>query len=602
MERDLDIISLDDAPTLAHAFHERVLRTPDRVAWRDWRNGGWTDHSWRDSQDAVALWQNRMLADTLQPGDRIGILCGNRWEWVLADQAAQGLGLVSVPLYTNDRAENIGWILQDAGVRWLLVETAEQWERLQPIRKQLQTLSRIVTLEPVSSEPPQVMTLNNWLAPARALQPLPDYILEPGDPMSLATIVYTSGTTGRPKGVMLSHHNILWDLHAALKRVPAYPSDLFLSFLPLSHTLERTGGYYLPLVSGSTVAFSRSVAQLADDLLEIRPTVMISVPRIFERVYSKITAKIVSESKLKQRLFHRAVALGWQRFEWQQGRAKWSPGLLLQPLLDRLVGSKIRAKLGGRLRLTVCGGAPLGEEVARLFIGLGIPILQGYGLTETSPVISVNTLEDNLPSSVGRPLPGVEVYIGDKDELLTRSPAVMLGYWNNPEATARMIDEDGWLHTGDQVAIDQQGHIRITGRLKEIIVLANGEKVPPADMENAIALDELIDQVMVIGEGRPYLSALVVPNPDALQEIARELDLDPANHAIYEAEPVKELLMEHIEQRTQGFPGYARIRQVAIVAQPWTPDNGLMTPTLKLRRDRILQQCHDLEEKLYAGH
>ncbi len=602
MERKQDIISLEAAPTLAHVFHERVLRTPDRVAWRDWRDGRWTDHTWAESQAEVACWQHAMQADGLQPGERIAILCGNRWEWALCDQAAQGLGLVTVPLYTNDRAENIGWILQDAGIRWLFVEKAEHWERLQEIRDTLEGLTRIVTGERVAGELPNVIDLEAWLTPARTLPTPPEYVLDPGAPGTLATIVYTSGTTGRPKGVMLCHHNILWDIHAALKRVPVYPDDLLLSFLPLSHTLERTAGYYLPIVTGSTVAFSRGIPQLADDLVAVKPTLMISVPRIFERVYGRITAKVAEESTLKQRLFQRAVDLGWRHFEWRQGRARWSPALLLRPLLDRLVGRKIRARLGGRLRFTVCGGAALGEDVARLFIGLGVPILQGYGLTETSPVIAVNTLEDNLPSSVGRALPGIEVRVGEQDELLTRSPAVMLGYWNNPQATNRIIDADGWLHTGDQVAIDERGHIRITGRIKEIIVLSNGEKVPPADMENAIALDELIDQVMVIGEGKPYLSALVVPNPEALEKVARELHLDPANEALYDDEHLREVLMEHIEERTRSFPGYARIRQIAVLPQPWTPDNGLMTPTLKLRRERILQQCHDLTERLYAGH
>ncbi|BAN69069.1 AMP-dependent synthetase/ligase [endosymbiont of unidentified scaly snail isolate Monju] len=602
MEREQDIISLEAAPTLAHAFHERVLRTPDQVAWRDWRDWRWTDHTWAESQAEVALWQHAMQADGLQPGERIAILCSNRWEWVLCDQAAQGLGLVSVPLYTNDRAENIGWILKDAGVRWLFLEKAEHWERLQEIRDRLGTLTRIVTGERVEDELPNVIDLDAWLTPARTLPTPPEYVLDPGAPGSLAGIVYTSGTTGRPKGVMLCHHNILWEIHAALQQVPVYPQDMLLSFLPLSHTLERTAGYYLPIVAGTPVTFSRGIPQLADDLAMVKPTLMISVPRIFERVYGRISARVDEGSVLKQWLFHEAVKLGWRRFEWQQGRARWTPGLLLHPLLDHLVGRKIRERLGGRLRFTVCGGAALGEDVARLFIGLGVPILQGYGLTETSPVIAVNTLEDNLPVSVGRALPGIEVRTGENNELLTRSPAVMLGYWNNPEATARIIDDEGWLHTGDQVAIDEQGHIRITGRIKEIIVLSNGEKVPPADMENAIALDELIDQVMVIGEGRPYLSALVVPNPEALEKVARELHLDPANQAIYDDEYLREVLMEHIEERTRDFPGYARIRQIAILDHPWIPDNGLMTPTLKLRRDRILQQCHDLMENLYAGH
>ena len=351
MEREQDIISLEAAPTLAHAFHELVLRTPDQVAWRDWRDwrdGRWTDHTWAESQAEVALWQHAMQADGLQPGERIAILCSNRWEWVLCDQAAQGLGLVSVPLYTNDRAENIGWILKDAGVRWLFLEKAEHWERLQEIRDRLGTLTRIVTGERVEDELPNVIDLDAWLTPARTLPTPPEYVLDPGAPGSLATIVYTSGTTGRPKGMMLCHHNILWDIHAALQQVPVYPQDMLLSFLPLSHTLERTAGYYLPIVAGTPVTFSRGIPQLADDLAMVKPTLMISVPRIFERVYGRISAKVDEGSVLKQWLFHEAVKLGWRRFEWQQGRARWTPGLLLHAPAARPPGRSQDSGAPGR--------------------------------------------------------------------------------------------------------------------------------------------------------------------------------------------------------------------------------------------------------------
>ena len=602
MEREQDLISLDTAPTLAEVFHERVLRTPNATAYHDYRAGRWQDFSWQETQDEVALWQNRMLDDGLQAGDRIAIMSSNNWDWVVCDQAAQGLGLVSVPIYTNDRADNIAWILADSGARWLLVENVAQWRQLEDIQELLLKLQRIVTLEPVNSHMLNVQLVHDWLAPARCTEPTPAYQLNAVPPTTLATIVYTSGTTGRPKGVMLSHQNLLWDIQAALRAVKVYPSDRLLSFLPLSHTLERTAGYYLPIVSGSTVAFSRGIPKLAEDLLEIRPTLMVSVPRIFERVYARITDKINAGSSFRRRLFNKAMELGWRHFEMGQKRASWTPSLVLRPLLDHLVGTKVRARLGGRLRLTICGGAALNEEVSRFFIGLGIPILQGYGLTETSPVISVNRLEDNLPVSVGTPLPGIEVRLGKHDELLTRSPSVMLGYWNNPDATHSVIDSDGWLHTGDKATLDNEGHIRITGRLKEIIVLSNGEKVPPGDMESAIVLDELVDQVMVIGEGRPYLSALIVPNTERLERIAEKLHLNPANQHFYDDDRLHLVLLQHIEQRTLKFPGYARIRQVALVPQPWTPDNGLMTPTLKLRRERILDQCQKETEELYAGH
>lgn len=597
MQHEQQIISLDAVDSLGQAFLERARRTPHELAYVQYEQEQWREYSWQQTLDEVCRWQAAMTADGLQAGDRVAIMCANRWEWVVCDQAAQGLGLVTVPVYTNDRSENIAWILQDAGASMLLVQNAAQWQLLQPIKRVLAQLRRIVSLEPLDTELTNYRLLDDW-----RVNDAQDYQLRELDSDALATIVYTSGTTGKAKGVMLSHYNILWNISAALQQITVLQHDMLLSFLPLSHTLERTAGYYLPIMTGTPVAFSRSIAQLADDLLEIQPTIMISVPRIFERVYGKIMGKLEDESALKQKLFRSAIELGWQKFEYQQGRASWSPSLLIQPLLDLLVGSKVRAKLGGRLRFTVCGGAALSEEVAKLFIGLQIPILQGYGLTEASPVIAANTLSDNLPASVGTALPGVETRVSQKGELLTRSPSVMLGYWNNAQASKEVINEDGWLRTGDKVQLDAQGHIRITGRLKEIIVMSNGEKVPPAEMENALALDELIDQVIVIGEGRPYLSALIIPNPEAFEEVAEHWHLDPANEDTYSDEHIKDVFMEHVDERTKRFPGYARIRQIAVVHDEWTPDNGLMTPTLKLRRKQILQHHHDITERLYAGH
>jgi long-chain acyl-CoA synthetase len=356
------------------------------------------------------------------------------------------------------------------------------------------------------------------------------------------------------------------------------------------------------MVCGAAIAYNRAIPLLAEDLTILRPTLMISVPRIFERIYGRIMEKLKGESPLKRRLFLKAVEVGWRKFEHEQGRAPWSPSLLLHPLLDRLVGTKVRARLGGRLRFTVCGGAALSPDVARLFIGLGIPVVQGYGLTETSPVIAANPLENNVPASVGLALPGVEVKLGEQDELLTRSPSVMLGYWNNPDATAGMIDSEGWLHTGDRARIDASGHIYITGRLKEIIVLATGEKVPPADMENAITLDPLIDQAMVIGDNRPFLAALVVLNPDAFRKEAEQLGLDPEAPESRRDARLVERVLERVQERTSAFPGYAKIHRVAILDSPLTPENGLLTPTLKLRRNRILD-CHSQEvTALYSGH
>jgi len=588
-----DVIPLALANTLGAVFEERVRRTPHQTAYLQYDQdlARWQALSWRQMAEQVARWQAALRQESLRPGDRVAIMLRNCREWAMFDLAAQGLGLVTVPIYTNDRPENIGYILQDAGVRLLVLEDAEQWLLLQQIRNQLAGLNRIVTLQAVDPMglQPRLVTLGDWLPENYN----PELQVLDLDPHSLATIVYTSGTTGRAKGVMLSHYNILWNIAAGLRLIDVYPSDRLLSFLPLSHTLERTVGHFMPIVAGCSLAYARSIPQLGEDLISIQPTILIAVPRIFERVHAKIQEKLAGDSAIARSLFATAVEVGWSRFEHRQGRADWSPRLTLWPLLNRLVGRKIQAKLGGRLRIAVSGGAPLNPDIAKVFIGLGVPILQGYGLTETSPIIAANSPQDNLPASVGLPLPGLEIKVGTDDELLCRSPSVMLGYWNDLKATAAVIDAEGWLHTGDKVRIEQD-HIFITGRIKEIIVLANGEKVPPADMEMCIGLDKLFEQVLVIGEGRPYLSALVVLNRDECSK----LSIDPDGRG----EALEQRLLERIAKQLDSFPGYAKIRRLAVIPEPWSIDNNLMTPTMKIRRNQILSRFNEVVESLYRGH
>jgi long-chain acyl-CoA synthetase len=546
---------------------------------------------------AVARLQAAFAGEGLQPGDRVAILLRNCREWVIFDQAALGSGLVVVPLYLDDRPENTAYILNNAGVRLLYLRGAEHWERLLTVHDQLAGLVRIVTQEPVAvpDGETRVKTIADWLPAGQG-----ELLSNDGDPDQLATIVYTSGTTGRPKGVMLSHRNILTNADSGLEYVPMYREDILLSFLPLSHTFERTVGYYAPMMIGATVAYARSIPLLAEDLLTIRPTVLISVPRIYERVYNKIIAGLAEKPPFATRLFNLAVDTGWRRFLRRQGRGGWHPTFLLWPLLNKLVAAKIMARLGGRMRLAAAGGAPLPPAIAKVFIGLGLNLVQGYGLTETSPIIACNTADDNDPASVGIPLRHVEVRIGDNDELLTRGPCVMLGYWDKPEVTRELIDAEVAAY-GDKVRIERN-HIYITGRLKEIIVLANGEKVPPADMEMAIALDSLFEQVMILGDSRPYLSAIVVLNADQWKTLARGLALDPADAATLKSTTLEQAILERLARRLTEFPGYAQVRRATCTLDPWTVDNGLITPTMKLKRDRVMTRNADAVAAMYAGH
>ncbi len=598
-----DIISTENAGTLDGLLYQRIQRTPDITAYRSFDPEAriWRDTSWREVGSEVARWRKALAAEELLPGERVAVHLRNSKEWVFFDQAALGSGLVTVPLYTDDRPDNVAYIMTDSAVKVLLVQDVGQWKRLAPALAGQEDLQRVLILNPPKTTPAadllddRVRFVADWL-PAEA----PPLAPRDGNPHALASIVYTSGTTGRPKGVMLSHYNMLAIAHAALTMIDAFQEDLFLSFLPLSHTLERTAGYYLPIMSGSAVAYARSVAQLAEDLLNIQPTVLIAVPRIFERVFARIQGQMDKQSGFKRTLFQLTTRVGWHRFEYQQRRKSWHPRLLAWPILKHLVAEKVTAKLGGRLRMAVSGGAALSTTVARTFIGLGVPILQGYGLTETSPVISVNVPQDNEPGSVGIPLNGVEVRIGENEELLVKTPGMMLGYWNNHAATAEIIDADGWLHTGDQARIEN-GHIYITGRLKDILVLSNGEKIPPMDMELAISLVPAIDQVLVIGEGEPYLAAIVVLNPEEWLKLAKRFKLDPDADDSLENDKLQAYLLKQIKGCLKDFPGYAKIRRLLPTLEPWTVDNGLLTPTLKTKRARILKRFADKIAAIYAA-
>ena len=594
------VISAEEAGTLDGLIRERVKRTPETVAYRDFnhQHANWRDYTWAQMNHQIARWQAAFERDGLKAGDRVAVMLRNSPEWVIFDQAALGFGLIVVPLYTQDRPDNVAYILNDAGCKLLLFGTLDQWKKFADVRGQLGGLARILTVEslPGVADDARLKSIDQWLPKSGG-----ETRHVPCDPAALATIVYTSGTTGRPKGVMLSHRNILSNAAACLQVVQVKSDDVLLSFLPLSHTFERTCGYYLTIMCGATTAYARSVLQLAEDLQTIRPTMLISVPRIYERVYAAIKVKLEAGPPLRKKLFQLAVEVGWARFEHAQGRGSWQPGFLLWPVLKALVASKIMARLGGRLRAAFAGGAALSPDVSRVFIGLGLPVMQGYGLTETSPVACANQMHDNLPASVGQPIPGIEVKIGDNGALLIKGPNIMLGYWNNEQATRAMIGADGWLNSGDTARIDEQGHVFITGRLKEIIVLSNGEKVPPIDIEAAVARDSLFEQVMLIGEGKPYLSVMTVVSQEQWRKFAAEHN-KPADAGSLRTPEIEQALLARITAQMKQFPGYAQVRRVAATLEPWTVENGLLTPTMKLRRSRVMEKYQAELDQMYAGH
>ncbi len=543
--------------TLPDLFRERVAATPRGEAYRqfDRAAGRWRSLTWAQMAERVTRWTRALAAESLAPGARVAILAGGGVEHVCMDQAALALGCVPVPLHAIDNPESIAYILGDSAAELLLVERAKRWLELAPMRARFPRLRTVVSLDAPGEG--DAVGSEQWLARAEASAPRP----VPLAPDALAAIVYTSGTTGRPKGVMLTHRNVVSNVEALLQIVAVAPGDRFLSFLPLSHTFERTVGYYTPIAAGACVAYARSVAELPQDMREVRPTLLVSVPRIYERIYARL-----QESPL--------------------ARLRWA-------LLDRLlVGPRVRAQFGGRLRFAITGGAPLALPIAQRFRELGVEVLQGYGMTEASPVVASNRPGDNDPASVGAPVPGVEVRIGANDELLVRGPNVMKGYLNRPEDTAKAI-EDGWLHTGDQAEF-RGARIAIKGRIKDIIVTSTGEKIAPGDLELAILGDPLFAQAIVIGENRPFLAALLVVHPRRWEEDAAGLDVASGE--------ARKLALARIRHAVASFPAYAAPRACWLTLDPWTVENGLITPTLKPKRTAIEQRFADQIRQLYSGH
>lgn len=613
-----DVLPLPaDILTLDAMLRWRAAATPQGAAYlrHDPERGAWEPVTWADALQLVARRVAALRALALPPHARIAILLPNGLEAVCIDQAALALGFVPVPMHSIDNPASIAYILADSEASVLVADTEAQWRAIAGTGVPLPSL-RLVCVSSGNGAveggagtgavedragPVPLRSVDEWLSAvpdAGALPPPPT----PPEPDDLAAVVYTSGTTGKPKGVMLTHANVVSNVRAVIQRVAPRSSDVFLSFLPLSHTFERTAGYYLPIAVGACVAHARSVALLQEDLRTVRPTVLVSVPRIYERVHAALQG-VLATSALKHGLFVRAEAVGWRRFRRAQSLPIDGPAgrpwldaitwLLLEPLVAR----PLLARFGGRLRVAVSGGAPLSGTIARCFLGLGLPLVQGYGMTETSPVVAANAPQDNDPATVGRPLAGVEVRIAGDRELQVRGPGVMRGYWKRPEDTQRAFD-DGWLRTGDQAAIED-GRVRILGRLKEIIVTSTGEKVAPVDVELAITADARFEQAWVFGDNRPFVGCVVLLERRAWARWAAELGLDPESPDALASEAARGAVLARVQELTRGFPRPGQPRSVWLTLDPWTTESGLMTPTLKLKRNNLAARFAERIETMY---
>ncbi|MEN6310549.1 MAG: long-chain fatty acid--CoA ligase [Acidobacteriota bacterium] len=538
----------------------------------------------------------------LRPGDKVVILSENRPEWTMTDLAILCAGGITVPIYTSLLPEQIKYIINDSDARIVVCSNRDLWLKVEAVRRDLSAVRHFIMID--EEQPAGLLTLGEVRGKGKRAGEVEPGLFEraalavqPSDP---ASIIYTSGTTGSPKGAMLSHDNFISDIRAIRQVVPFLATDTALSFLPLSHVYERTATF-LFLTSGATIAYAESIEAVSENMVEIQPTVMISVPRLFEKIYARIMDAILKSPAPKKAIFFWALAVGRK---YAAARIAKTPAPLFLKLKNglarKLVFSKIQARTGGRIRFFVCGGAPLATDIAEFFYAMGIVIIPGYGLTETSPVVSGNTLDDYRFGTTGRPVPGVEVRIAPDGEILVRGPIVMMGYYKR-EAETREAMAGGWFHTGDIGYLDDDGFLIITDRKKDLIVTAGGKNVAPQPIESILSLNPYIAAAVVVGERRRFISALIVPDFERLEDYARANDIPFRDRAdLCRRQDILDFMLAEVNRSTPDLASYERIKKIALLDRDFDIASGDMTPTLKVRRASVEEKYRDLIDSLYA--
>lgn len=540
----------------------------------------------------------------IKPGDKVAILSENRPEWVYADMGTLMIGGVDVPIYPSLTAETVQFILDNADVKIIVVSNKLHLNKIIKIKHNLRQLKNIIVMNTKDAQDATLSFERVIELGFEFEKKNPDYLdktMSKISPSDLCTIIYTSGTTGDPKGVMLTHDNFVSNVKAASKALDIGVNDTLLSFLPLSHVFERMAGYYTCMSCGATIAYADSVETVADNMLEIKPTLITTVPRLFERIYSKIKKSIDNSPAHRQKIFYWAVDTGLRYFAAKREK-KVNPFLSLRYLLaDKLVFGKIRARTGGRLRFFVSGGAALPRDLGEFFEIVGITILEGYGLTETSPVIAVNRLDDYKFGTVGKPLEGVEVKIASDGEILTRGRHVMKGYYKNKKATDEVLTKDGWFHTGDLGVFDADGFLMITDRKKHLFKTSGGKYIAPQQIENIFMKSKYIEQFVLIGDNKTFLSALIAPDFEALKEYADAHKIPYENISdLTNSEEIYNLIEKDIEQLQKNLANYERVRKFVLLDKPLSIDSGELTPTLKVKRKVIEERYANLINDIYS--
>jgi len=599
--------SITTIPRLYRYLSETLANQTTKPLMKHKVDGKYVSISYDEFREQIENFAYGLASLGIKAFDKVGIISENRPEWVYSDMAILALGAIDVPLYPSLTAESVEFIMNNSESKGIIVSNKLQLNKFLKIKDKCKNIEFIIILNEKDFQPEvsNLFTFNQIQTIGKNFKKeYPDLLKDSIDkvnPDDICTIIYTSGTTGEPKGVVLTHNNILSNVRAALEVFPIGKDDIFLSFLPLCHIFERMAGYYTAFASGGIICYAESIETVAQNLIEIKPTIMTTVPRLFERIHSKIIKNVESQPEKKQKIFRWAIEIGKQYARAKKEKKVSFALAAKHKIADKLVFKKLRDRTGGRLRFFISGGAALSKELGEFFEAVGILIIEGYGLTESSPVISANRIDDYKFGTVGKPFPGVEVKIAPDGEILAKGPNIMQGYYKNPKETEATI-KDGWLYTGDIGEFDYEGFLKITDRKKNLFKTSAGKYIAPTPIENLFLASKFIDQFVLIGDRRMFLTALIVPDFEALKEYADSNNIQYSKvEDLVHNDKIYKLLENELNQMQRQLANYERVRKFALLDRPFSIETGEITPSMKIRRKYIEERYRDLIEKMYES-